>query len=173
MLPILLLSTEILLFNLAPFIFASSLHLDLPTLSNSALQNASTLQIINTTFSNHESPCFDPAPARLPITYSDCISASLKLLLKGADIQYTFGRGGRVTYKLPKTFFSGTCVINLDMVFDEQTDKLTLLEVQQAALDLARRCTTGTDFRTGGVAAVGPKNVLYITIIGAADRETS
>lgn len=175
MLPILaVLSTQIVFFHLAPSIFATPLQPGLPTLFNSALLNASTLQTINTALPDNEHPCFHPGSDRLPTNYLDCTSASLEILKGGRDTRlYTFGRGGRATYKLPKTFFSGTCVINLDMVYDEQTDKMTLLEVQQAALGLALRCTTSTVYKMGGVAAVGPRNVLYVTIIGVAARDTS
>lgn len=171
MLPILaVLTTQILLFHLAPSIFATPLHLDLSILFNSALLNSTSLPIINTTSPNDVHLCFDPRPDRLPTRYSDCESA-VSEINTGTDMRlYTFGRGSRATYKLPRTFHSGTCVINLDMVYDDQTDKLTLPEVQQAALALALRCATGTVFNTGGVTAVGGRKVLQITIIGTAER---
>lgn len=83
---------------------------------------------------------------------------------------YAFGRGSRATYKLPKTFRIGTCVVNLDMVRPEQIDFLTLSEVQQAALVLARQCVTGVLYKAGGIVAVGPRKVLYITMFGVAAR---
>ena len=79
---------------------------------------------------------------------------------------YSFGRGDDATYKLPRTFYRGTCLINLDMIYDDQTDSLTLREVREAALDLARQCTNGHVFNVGGSKAVEPRKVLYITILG-------
>lgn len=91
-----------------------------------------------------------------------------------ADMQmYTFGRGNDVTYKLPRTFWRGTCVINLDMVFDHQTDRLTFWEVRETALILARQCTSGQPFNAGGMVTVEPHNVLYITIFGTTPPSTS
>ena len=85
----------------------------------------------------------------------------------GSDtLTYTFGRG-RATYKLPKTFHSGTCSVTLDMVYDDQRERLTLAVVQDVALRLALRCATGPIFNLGGVAAVSPKKLLHVTIIGA------
>ena len=79
---------------------------------------------------------------------------------------YIFGRGERATYKLPKMFRSGTCVLNLDMVYEDQVDRLSLIQVREAALDLALRCTSGHLFNSGGILAVEPNNILYITIFG-------
>ena len=91
-----------------------------------------------------------------------------------ADMQvYTFGRGNDVTYKLPRTFWRGTCVINLDMVFEHQTDRLTFWEVRETALVLARQCTSGQPFNTGGMVTLEPNNVLHITIFGTTPPGTS
>lgn len=85
----------------------------------------------------------------------------------GSDTQiYTFGRGSPVTYKLPKTFYSGTCSVTLDMVYDDQRERLTMPVIQDVALRLALRCATGPTFNLGGVAAVSSKNLLHVTIIG-------
>ena len=115
-----------------------------------------------------------PRPDRIPTTYYDCHKALDKLEV-GHDgrTSYVFGRGDRVTYKLPKTFHSGTCALTLDMVYDDQTARLTILEVATTASSLIVRCTTGTLFQYGGSLAVGPSNVLYITIIGTAVSSTS
>lgn len=56
------------------------------------------------------------------------------------------------------------------MIRAEQTDTLTLSDVEQAALALARQCVSGAPFKAGGVAAVGPRKVLYITMFGVAAR---
>lgn len=86
---------------------------------------------------------------------------------KGRDMRsYIFGRDSTATFQLPKTYYSGTCVLNLDMVYDDQMDRLFILEIMEAAFALALRCATGTEFNRGGVAIVGLKKVLHITIIG-------
>ena len=175
MLPIVaVLSTQIIFFHLAPSIFATPLQPGLPTLFNSALRNASTLQITNPAFPNNEYSCFNPEPGHLPTNILDCQSASFEIL-KGRRVtwDYTFSRGDRGNFKLPAFFRSGTCLISLDMLYDDQMDRLTVLEVQETALNLALRCTNSPDFKTGGIVAMGPKNVLYITIIGVQAPDSS
>lgn len=162
-----MLSAQFMLFRLAPSILALPLQLDLPTLFNSALLNSTTLSIINTRLRD-ETPCFDPRPDREPTNYRDCEAAILEMNLKRDQDQYIFGRGSHATYKLPRTFHSGTCAVNLDMVYEEQTDRLTLPEIQGAAFAMANECTSGTVFNRGGSVAVGPKKVLYVTILGIA-----
>lgn len=154
------LGAQTLLLHLAQSTFATPLQLYTPTLIHPAFSNSTALP------TNSFHSCFDPQPGRLTAKYRDCETATLEIN-KGKDKQrYIFGRGSLATYKLPKTFSSGTCVVNLDMVYNDQMDSLTILEIQEAAFDLALRCATGTTFNQGGVAAVGPSEVLYITILG-------
>ena len=168
-----LVRTQIFIF-LATSTFATSLQLDTP---NPILQlvplNSSNLQAIDSSLPKM-SPCFTPKPDRFPANYLDCYAA-LDELEKGhgGRTSYIFGRGDQVTYKLPKTFHSGTCTLTLDMVYDDQTARLTILEVANTASNLIVRCTTGAIFKYGGSLAVGPSDVLYVTIIGAAVSSTS
>ena len=168
-----LVRTQMFMF-LATSIFATPLQLERP---NSILQlvplNSTNLQTTDSPSLN-ESPCFTPRPDRIPAIYYDCLMA-LSKLERGHDgrTSYIFGRGDGATYKLPKTFHSGTCALNLDMVYNDQTARLTILEVANTASDLMIRCTTGTVFKYGGSLAVGPSNVLYITIIGTVVSSTS
>ena len=173
MLPILaVLGTQILIFQLAPSILANPLQLNLPTLIDSALLNSTTLPTVNTTILDGET-CFHPRSDRHPTNYPDCAMAAIDMH-KGSDMRvYTFGRGRRATYKLPRTFFGGTCVVNLDMVYDDQSDRLTFEVVRETIFTLALRCTTGPVFKQGGSVAVGPKNVLHVTIIGREPEGTS
>ena len=115
-----------------------------------------------------------PRSDRHPTTYRDC-QAALDEMEAGqrGRRSYLFGRGDRATYKLPKTFISGTCALTLDMVYDDQIARLTVLEIGNTAHDIIARCTTGAVFNVGGSAAVGPSNVLYITILGVALSSTS
>ena len=157
--------THILILKFLPTIFAIPLQLNLPILLDSTLLSPTTSAIINTTFPGQYS-CFDPHPTRLPTTYEDCASAVMEMN-KGSDTRtYTFGRGSHATYTLPKTFYSGTCSVTLDMVYDDQLERLTLAVIQDVALRLALRCAIGPIFNLGGVAAVSPKNVLYVTVVG-------
>ena len=157
---------------LATSTFATPLQLEGP---NPILQlvplNSSNLRTID---SPSVSPCFMPRPDRLPAIYLDCHAAldEMETSRRGRT-SYIFGRGDRVTYKLPKTFHSGTCVLTLDMVYDDQTARLTIRDVANTASNLIVRCTTGAIFKYGGSIAVGPSNVLYITIIGTAVSSTS
>ena len=168
-----LLRTQMFMF-LARATFATPLQLEKP---NSILQlvplNATNLLAIDSSPLN-ESPCFMPKPDRIAATYYDCHAALNELTLgHGGRTSYIFGRGARVTYKLPRTFHRGTCALTLDMVYDDQTARLTILEVASTASNLIVRCTTGAIFKYGGCLAVGPSNVLYITIIGTAVSSTS
>lgn len=161
----------LLLSHLLPSIFANPLQLDPPTLLNSALLNTTTLLPINTP--NHDFRCYEPGPRNPPTSIRDCRMAAREMHTE-ADMQvYTFGRGDDVTYKLPRTFWKGTCVINIDMVFNHQTDRLTFWEVRETALTLARRCTSDQPYNLGGITTVKPNNVLYVTIFGASPRGTS
>ena len=168
-----LLRTQMFMF-LANFILATPLQLERP---NSILQlvplNSTNVLTIDSSSLN-EDPCFVPKSDRLPATYGDCVAALDEM--KGGRsgrTSFLFGRGDLVSYKLPKTFIRGTCALNLDMVYDDQTARLTILQVGNAALDVIRRCTLGTIFNRGGSIAVGPSNVLYVTIIGVAVSSTS
>ena len=159
---------------LANSIFATPLQLERP---NSILQlvplNSTNLPTIDSSSLN-EDPCFIPRFDRLPTTYGDCVAALDEM--KGGrsgSTSFLFGRGDLVTYKLPRTFFSGTCALNLDMVYDDQTARLTILQVGNAALNVIRRCTSGPVFNRGGSIVVGPSNVLYVTIIGVEKSSTS
>ena len=115
-----------------------------------------------------------PRPDRLPTTYHDCHAALDQFVVgHSGRTSYVFGRGNQVTYKVPKTFASGTCALTLDMVYDDQSARLTISEVAKAASNLMVRCTTGILFQYGGIIAVGPSDVLYVTIMGVEVSSTS
>lgn len=160
-----------LLLELASTILATPLLLNLPTLLDPALLIPIAPAITNTT-SPDEISCFNPGPKRIPTNYHDCALAASEIAT-GSDTRiYTFGRrrSSGVNYKLPKTFESGTCTMTLDMIYDDQQDMLTLAMIKDTALRLALRCSTGPVFNVGGIEAVGPKGVLYITMIGTNSR---
>ena len=166
------LSTHILLFHLTLSIFATNVQLNLPTLFNSAQLKSSALLLVNTTLFDHE-PCFERRSDLPPANYHDCKTAIDKMPRSSGRRRYVFGRSSHSTYKLPASFHSGTCFITLDMLHDEQTDILTLTQIREAALALALDCTTGPAFDLGGVQAVEPRHLLYITILGMAPLGTS
>ena len=164
------LSSQLLVLSHLPSIFANPLQHNLPTLLTPEPRNSTMLPLFNITALD-ESPCFLPSAERLPVNYADCEPAIAEMY-KGSDMRvYTFGRGPRssgVTYRLPKTFHVRTCVLTLDMVHEDQMDRLSFFQVREAALNLAIQCTNGVYFNVGGIQAVEPRNVLYITIFGAA-----
>ncbi|CAF9942654.1 hypothetical protein IMSHALPRED_004347 [Imshaugia aleurites] len=160
-----LFSIPVLLFYFVQSISSHPLQLDLPILIDSSLSNSTTLPRINTSFSN-VFPCFYPGTDHLPTNYQDCGKAIMEMPPRTDPRTYTFGRGLYASYKLPKTFINGTCLVNLDMVYDEQEDDLTFSEIRDAAFNLAIQCAAGGKFKMGGVAAVRPRNVMYITIMG-------
>ena len=166
------LSAQLVILSHLPSISASPLQLNLPTLLTPEARNSTQLPPVNITALN-ESPCFYPSIERLPISYPDC-EAAINEMNKGTGPRvYTFGRGPRssgVTYRLPKTFHVRTCVLTLDMVYEDQKDRLSFFEVREVATNLALQCSNGYYFRVGGIQSVEPKNVLFITIIGAAPR---
>ena len=168
-----LVRTQMFMF-LATSTLVTSLQLERP---NPILQlvplNFTNPQTIDSSSLN-VSPCFMPRPDRIPTIYLDCHAALDELeTSRGGRRSYIFGRGDRATYKLPKTFHSGTCALTLDMVYDDQTARLTFREIANTASNLIVRCTTGAIFKYGGSIAVGPSNVLYITVIGTAVSSTS
>lgn len=164
------LSAQLVVLSHLPSTFANPLQYNLPTLLTPEPQNSTMLPLLNMTAHN-ESPCFLPSVERLPVNYQDC-EAAVDEMHHGSDMRvYTFGRGPRssgVTYRLPKTFCVGTCVLTLDMVYEEQMDRLSFFQVNEVALNLALQCTNGHYFNVGGVESVEPRNVLFITIFGAA-----
>ena len=171
-----LLSAQLFVLSHLPSIFANPLQHNLLTLLTPEPKNSTTLPPVNRTDPN-ESPCFIPGPERLPVSYQDCEEAAVEMG-KGSGMRvYTFGRGPRssgVTYRLPKTFHVRTCVLNLDMVLEDQKDRLSFFEVREVVLNLAVQCTNGYFFRVGGSKSVGPRNLLFVTIFGAAPpREIS
>ena len=165
------LSVQLVGLSHLPSIFANPLQLNLPTLVTPETRNSTILPLLNMTTLG-EGPCFFPSPERLPAKYQDCEAAVNELHGEGPNMRtYVFGRGPRVsgvTYRLPKTFHVRTCIITLDMVYEEQRDRLSFFDVREAALDLAVQCTSGAFFNTGGIQPVGPRNLLFITMFGAA-----
>ena len=164
------LSAQLVVLSHLSSTFANPLQYNLPTLLTPEPQNSTILPLHNMTAHN-ESPCFSPSTERLPVDYPDC-EAAVNEMHKGSDMRvYTFGRGPRstgVTYRLPKTFRVRSCVLTLDMVYEDQMDRLSFFQVREVALNLALQCTMGLYFKVGGVQSVEPRNVLFITIFGAA-----
>ena len=165
-----------LLFHLVPFTFATPLQLHVPTLFNSAQISSTTLPLINATLTNatfvKEEPCFLPSPDRLPVKSADCEKAAREMARGKGDRIYNLGRGSGVTYQLPKSFINGTCFLTLDMIYEDETDGLRFPQIQEAVDVLARRCAS-TYFDRGGIVAVGPRKVLYVTIFGTDIGRTS
>ena len=167
-----LLRAQLLLFHLSPLVLANPLRLVLPTLFNSALSNSTNLSSINTSSFNDVS-CFDASTVRPRPIYYDCTRAIAEMDKGTGTRPYIFGRGDDVNYKLPRTFISGTCLVNLDMVYDDDRDTLPFLAIKDVARDLATRCIDGSVFKVGGVASVSPRKLLYITIMGTVTTGTS
>ena len=165
-------STQVLLLHLIPLIFANPVQPHLPTLVDTALLNSTHHSLVNTTISD-VSRCFERSEGRFQAHYIDCVTAIMKMHGRTETRNYIFGRGSLATFKLPRDYQSGTCYITLDMIHEEQTDILTFAEVREAALGLAHECTLGTGLDRGGVDAVAPRGVLYITILGAEPTATS
>ena len=167
-----MLSAQLLVLSHLPSIFANPLQHYLPTLLTPEPRNFTMLPIVNITAHN-ESPCFLPSMERLPVNYQDS-EAAVKEMNKGSDMRvYTYGsapRSSGVTYRLPKSFHVRTCHLTLDMVHEDQKDRLSFIQVREVALSLALLCTNGYYFHVGGIQAVEPRNLLYITIIGARPR---
>lgn len=166
------LSAQFLLLLLAPSIPAKPLQLSLPTLINSALSNFTTSSTVHTSVTN-EPDCFEPRPDRLAIKSGDCQTAAMEMHSTTDAKMYIFGRGSDATYKLPRYFQSGTCMLSLDMVYSDQTDRLTFARVRQLALALASQCATVPVLNVGGIAAVEPRDVLYILIQGIVPQSIS
>ena len=168
------LSAQLVALSYLPSTLANPLQQNLPTLLTPEPQNSTMLPLLNLTALD-ESPCFQPSRERLPVNYPDC-EAAVNEMHKGSDMRvYTFGRGPRttgVTYRLPKTFRVRTCVLTLDMVFEDQRDRLSFFQVREVALNLALQCTMGLYFKVGGVQSVEPRNLLFVTIFGAAPRRS-
>lgn len=160
-------STQILFRYYLQSIFAAPLQIYSPTLLDSPLSNSTALVSLDATFRDPY-PCFDPSPDLRPTNYRDCDVAVMEIPGSTDSRIYTFGRGSHATYKLPRNFHHGTCFVTLDMIYDDQVDKLTFSEIRAAAIALALRCTTGDVFDLGGVTVVRPRNVLHITIMGVA-----
>ena len=148
-----------------PFQPNAPTSLSLVTLNSTILSSSSP--IVN------EHPCFGDQDHRPPTNLNDCSQAISAIHRSTDSRRYTFSRGRQAQYPLPKSYSSGTCQITLDMIYDEQVDRLTFPQIQHAALILATRCTDGPIYRAGGVGSVGPDHVMYITILGMKALDVS
>ena len=134
--------------------------------------NSTILLLTNTTVFD-DSRCFAKSPERLKVHYSDCEDVIMGMHDRTDTRQYIFGRGRRANFRLPRYYEKGTCHITLDMVYEDQTDRLTFAEVCEEALDLAVHCTLGYNFDRGGIDTVGLRKLLHITIFGMAPKAIS
>lgn len=165
-----------LFLTLTSCILASPLQRASPFLLSTAINNSTSLSVVNVT-SPDVGPenCFEPNPNYLPTNYRDCESAMLQLNPHGTVSELIFSRMSLANgYKLPRFFRSGTCVLYLDMVYDDDFDTMTLGDVATIASQLALQCTvTVSSNALGGVARVGPKQLMCVELMGTRERTVS
>ena len=102
--------------------------------------------------------------ALIPTKLEDCRNAAEDLLQDIEPFQpITFARRYRAGFSLPQLVRSGSCVISVDVLNEKDYDYFMPVVVELAAIDLARRCTTGL-YHGGGRTAVGPKKVVNVAV---------
>jgi len=160
-----------LVFTLLSSINASPMQLASPILLGTSLNNNTNLSVFNsTTLQIGPENCFEPKPGRIVTNYRDCEQAAIQFNPESIVAQLIFSRGPSAQYKLPRSFRAGTCVMYLDMPFDEDYDTLTLPDIALVAGKLAMECTAqGSSNAFGGIAAVGPKKLLHVEFFGRVD----
>ena len=159
------LNAQVLFFHFASLISATPLHLIPATHLNLVTSSTATLPFVNATFVV-DNTCFEHRSNLYPAKYLDCVAAIDNMSRGKATQPCTFSRGRPADVKLPKNFSSGSCLVTLDMVYDDQIDTVTFSDIRDRALALAFQCTRNPIHDNGGVAPVGPMEILYITIIG-------
>ena len=119
--------------------------------------------------------CFDPSadPRLIPPQNEDCLQAVLLIRQIGHLTRpIELARGSRGPFPLPQVFRSGTCVISVDVVHDTDNDIFPLWVVHNAASDIATDCVGGPS-RVGGGKFIGPKQVVYVMVLGRIPRPAS
>lgn len=165
------LGTLLLLFSLHGLsAFAWSLQSRIPSLLNTSSANKVSLSIPNNS-SNDDAfgDCFNPTTPRrglYPANEQDCLNAVQDLLsIKDVFRPITFARRGKAGFRLPRVVRSATCVISIDVMYDEDKDYFHPYLLYTAAVDIAHRCTQST-FRFGGRNTAGPKRVVNVLVFG-------
>lgn len=104
-----------------------------------------------------------------PVKSIDCKNAAVQMSRHRRDhVHMKFGRsatGDDLDFKLPWTARNNSCIVSVDTLQNDDSDKIVLWEVYQTALDRIEKCTTGGNI-FGGRRAVGPKNVVQVSISG-------
>lgn len=160
----------LLLFLYTLSTFAASLQSNNLILSNISSSDALSLLTPNDASDNDgDSDCFNPAIPReglYPARTEDCFNAAKDLFaVRDPFRAITFARRPRVGFQLPKVFRSGTCVISIDVMNDDDKDVFKPWLVYITAREIASRCTEGA-FRFGGRTMTGPKMVVDVLVFG-------
>ncbi|KAI4180001.1 MAG: hypothetical protein L6R41_007521 [Letrouitia leprolyta] len=102
-----------------------------------------------------------------PIHYTDCIEAAERVTWGGkAGAPMQFSRNSKIGMEVPEHWSYGNCVIRIDMKNPDDVDTFPLNDVANAASLIAQRCSRSGTPGLGGLAAIGPKQVVVIFVFG-------
>ena len=101
-----------------------------------------------------------------PAKSFDCVNAADEMLKRGpVHVEIRFGRRADSDFRLPWSARSESCIVAIDTLNDRDFDTLTLWEVYQTVMDQIKECTMGGN-PLYGFRAVGPRNIVYIYVLG-------
>ena len=113
--------------------------------------------------------CFRQAPPDEPqlcrTSFTDCFHAAAKISAHDTRNLVHFHRNSDTTFRLPNSFTYNTCVIFLDMVTADAEDFFYIGQVQDVAIDTARRCTA-FPMALGGKGLAGPRMLMEVEVWG-------
>lgn len=109
---------------------------------------------------------FPPPGPFYPIKYSGCIDTANKMLANlRRDVPLIFSRSENADIHLPWRTRTANCMIDLDVLDEDEEDIMSIREAHEIASALCRVCVSGF-YRYGGRTPVGPRGVVYVSVYG-------
>lgn len=144
-----------------------------PNLPDTSSLATTSLTILNTS-NTGVGECFSESgstPRRhlYPVKSADCFNAAHEMLKNRREhVSMTFSRrttGAGLDFKLPWTARNRSCVVTVDTLNNDDSDRIVLWQVYSGALNRIEECTTG-DEKFGGRLVVGRMKVVYVYVFG-------
>ena len=111
-----------------------------------------------------------PRQRLVPTTFKACYELS-KFLIQHDKAQgaITFSRKPGVGYQVPEHWFSGNCVLAIDVHSEDDEETLSFKDIAVEAGAIMVRCVANPP-HLGGTQFVGRRRVMNVTVIGYSGR---
>ena len=111
-----------------------------------------------------------PRQRLVPTTFKACYELS-KFLIQHDKAQgaFTFSRKPGVGYQVPEHWFSGNCVLAIDVHSEDDEETLSFKDIAVEAGAIMVRCVANPP-HLGGTQFVGRRRVMNVTVIGYSGR---